>query len=64
MIKAPIGLQDPRRRIYAKAKAELSRRGRRRGFGWTRWSRQGLYEPLGLFNGYRVRSREPKASPA
>ncbi len=38
MIKTPIDLQDLRRRIYAKAKAELPRRGQRRGFGWKRWS--------------------------
>ena len=33
MIKAPISLQDLRRRIYVKAKAD---------FGWKRWSRQWL----------------------
>ena len=34
MIKAPIDLQDLRRRIYAKVKAESSRSG----VGWKRWS--------------------------
>ncbi len=40
MTKAPIGLQDLRRRIYAKAKAEPSRSD----FGWKRWSSRWLYE--------------------
>jgi len=43
---------------------QMMRAQKRRGFGWARWSRQRLYEELGLFNGYRVRSRVPKASPA
>ena len=67
MTKASSSLQDLRRGIYVKAKAEPSWRfwnQKRRGFGWMRWSRQGLYATLGLFNGYRVRSRAPKASPA
>ncbi len=46
MIKAPVDLQDLRRRIYVKAKAE---------FGWKRWSRRWMYEALGLFDDYRVR---------
>jgi hypothetical protein len=46
MIKAPIDLQDLRRRIYAEAKAELSWRfwakaRPRLGFGWKRWSSRG-----------------------
>jgi hypothetical protein len=44
MIKAPIDLQDLRRRIYAKAKAEPLRCLARRGFGWKRWSSRWLYE--------------------
>ena len=60
MTKASIDLQDLRRRIYVKAKAETSwrfwglRARKRQGFGWTRWSRDWLYETLGLFNGYRA----------
>jgi hypothetical protein len=57
MIKAPIDLQDLRRRLYDKAKAEpawrfwapMRARGRQ-GFGWDRWSRAWLYDRLGLFN--------------
>ena len=65
MIKAPIDLQDLRRRLYDKAKAEPAARGRQ-GFGWDRWSKRWLYDRLGLFNDYRVRrpSPSPKALPA
>ena len=74
MIKAPIDLQDLRRRLYDKAKAEpawrfrrhLMRARGRQGFGWDRWSRGWLYDRLGLFNDYRVRRPSPslKALPA
>ncbi len=61
MTKTTIGLQDLRRRIYAKAKAEASRSG----FGWKRWSSRWLYDGLGLFNEYKVLWRRAvKASPA
>ena len=50
--------------VEMKIRRHMMRAQKRRGFGWTRWSRQGLYATLGLFNGYRVRSRAPKASPA
>ncbi len=57
MIKAPISLQDLRRRIYVKAKAD---------FGWKRWSSRWLYDSLGLFDNYRVRyvRSSTKAAPA
>jgi hypothetical protein len=69
MIKAPIDLQDLRRRLYIKAKAEpfwRLRRSKRQGFGWKRWSRRWLYDTLGLFDAYRVsyRPASPKARPA
>jgi hypothetical protein len=52
MTKTPISLQDLRRRIYVKAKAEPARRSQRRpGFGWKRWSRNWLYSELGLLMG-------------
>jgi len=50
--------------VEQKVRRHMMRSRKRQGFGWTRWSRQWLYETLGLFNGYRVRSRAPKASPA
>jgi RNA-directed DNA polymerase len=48
--------------VEKKVRRHLMRARGRRGFGWDRWSRQWLYERLGLFNGYRV-SRPPKALP-
>jgi hypothetical protein len=72
MTNTPISLQDLRRNIYVKAKAEPSwrfwglyvRSRNRRGFGWKRWSRHNLYGDLKLFNGYKVRSRVgPKVLP-
>ncbi len=56
MTKAPVDLQDLRRRVYVKAKAE---------FGWKRWSRRWMYEALGLFDDYRVRYlvSSPKVAP-
>ena len=57
MRKAPIDLQDLRRRLYVKEKAEPSLRFQRRGFGWKRWSRRWLYNALGLFDNCRVRPR-------
>ncbi len=50
--------------VETKVRRHMMRSRKRHGFGWKRWSRQWLYETLGLFNGYRVRSRAPKASPA
>ena len=54
MIKASINLQDLRKRIFIKAKAN---------FGWNRWSREWLYEDLGLYGDYGIRYL-PKALPA
>jgi RNA-directed DNA polymerase len=51
--------------VEKKVRRHMGRSRNRRGFGWKKWSRQWLYENLGLFNGYRVRQRPPaKASPA
>jgi len=66
MTKASIDLQDLRWRIYVKAKAETSWRfsgltRHRQGFGWTRWSRDWLYETLGLFNGHRALRLAPES---
>jgi hypothetical protein len=51
---APISLQDLRRRLYVKAKAEKTWRRKRQGFSWKRWSTAWLYARLGLFDDYRV----------
>ena len=40
--------------VEKKARRHLGRSRKRQGFGWNRWSRQWLYETVGLFNGYRV----------
>ena len=68
MIKASIDLQDLRRRIYVKAKAEPS---------WRFWGLPGNNRAsagsggigggcttLFVFNGYRVRRDTPKVAPA
>jgi len=46
MMKTSIGLQDLRRKIYLKAKADN---------GWNRWSNAWIYETLGLFDDYGIR---------
>ena len=50
--------------VEKKVRRHMMQSRNRQGFGWKRWSRQWLYATLGLFNGYLVRSRAPKASPA
>jgi RNA-directed DNA polymerase len=52
--------------VEKKIRRHMMRARKRKGFGWKRWSRQWLYEILGLFNGYRVRRWEtdPKVAPA
>jgi RNA-directed DNA polymerase len=50
--------------VEKKIRRHMSQAQKRRGFGWQRWSRQWIYVTLRLFNGYRVRRFEPKASPA
>ena len=52
MTTTPVSLQDLRRKVYAKAKAEPHwrfwgcRARNRRGFGWERWSTQWLHATL------------------
>jgi hypothetical protein len=40
--------------VEKKIRRHMLRARKRQGFGWTRWSRDWLYETLGLFNGYRA----------
>jgi RNA-directed DNA polymerase len=50
--------------VEKKIRSHLARACQRRGFGWKRWSREWLYETLGLFNQYRVSYRpSPTAVP-
>ena len=52
--------------VEKKIRRHLMRARKRKGFGWKRWSKQWLYEKLGLFNDYRIRrpALAPKALPA
>jgi len=50
--------------VEKKVRRHMGRAQNRKGFGWKRWSRQWLYETLGLFNGYQVRRPMLKVAPA
>jgi hypothetical protein len=39
--------------VEKKVRRHLMHARQRKGFGWTRWSRQWLYQNLKLFNGYK-----------
>ena len=50
--------------VEKKIRRHMMRARKRQGFGWKRWSRQWLYETLGLFDGYRLRRHDtPKVLP-
>src|SRR6201988_2199493 len=51
-------------RVEKKIRRHLMRARKRKGFGWTRWSRRWLYETLKLFSSYKVRWLQPKVAPA
>ena len=51
--------------VEKKIRRHLMRSRQRSGMGWKRWSREWIYDTLGLFNDYRVgRGLLPKAQPA
>jgi RNA-directed DNA polymerase len=53
--------------VEKKMRRLVMRAGKRKGFGWKRWSRGRLYKELGLYSNYKVRRRampSPKALPA
>jgi RNA-directed DNA polymerase len=52
--------------VEKKIRRHMMRARKRPGFGWKRWSKQWLYNVLGLFDDYRVRwmKPSPKALPA
>jgi RNA-directed DNA polymerase len=53
-----------KRWVEKKVRRHLMRASKRKGMGWKRWSREWLYNTLGLFDGYRVkRPWYPKADP-
>ena len=49
--------------VEKKVRRHLMSARKRRGFGWKRWSKQWLYQRLGLFNNYRVHRPRLKALP-
>jgi RNA-directed DNA polymerase len=49
--------------VEKKVRRHLMRARKRRGFGWKRWSKQWLYQRLGLFHNYRVHRPRLKALP-
>ena len=54
-----------KRWVETKVRQHLMRARERKGFGWTRWSSDWLYDRLGLFNNYRLaRWSAAKAVPA
>jgi RNA-directed DNA polymerase len=48
--------------VEKKIRRHLAKARLRQGFGWKRWSRQWLYEGLGLFADYRVQHHRPLAT--
>ena len=50
--------------VKEKIRRHMRRARKRQGVGWARWSRDWLYETLGLFNGYRAAQEAPEVAPA
>jgi RNA-directed DNA polymerase len=52
--------------VEKKIRRHMMRAKKRKGFGWKRWSREWLYDVLGVFSDYRVRyyAPVPKVAPA
>jgi RNA-directed DNA polymerase len=50
--------------VEEKIRRHMMKARKRNGFGWTRWSRQWLYDTLKLFNGYKVKWLQSKVAPA
>jgi RNA-directed DNA polymerase len=48
--------------VEKRIRRHMMRARKRKGYGWKRWSRQWLYETLGLFNGYRVQRPSSKVA--
>ena len=46
--------------VEKKVRRHLMRARKRCGFGWKRWSRRWLYDALGLYSRYQVRSYAPR----
>lgn len=50
--------------VERKVRKFVSKRQKRRGFGWRRWSREEIYQKWGLYRDYRIQYLYPKAAPA
>jgi RNA-directed DNA polymerase len=50
--------------VEKKVRRHMMKARQRKGFGWTRWSRQWLYDTLKLFNSYTVKRLQSKVAPA
>jgi RNA-directed DNA polymerase len=50
--------------VAKKVRRHVMQARKRQGYGWGRWSRQWLYETLGLFKEYRVQYFVPRATRA
>jgi len=50
--------------VEKRIRSHLARARQRQGFGWKRWSSEGLYGTLGLFNEYRVAYQRTSSSAA
>ena len=50
--------------VEKKVRRNVMRARKLRGFGWERWSREWMYQKLGLFSDYQIRYYVPKVSPA
>jgi RNA-directed DNA polymerase len=50
--------------VEKKVRRHMMKARKQKGFGWTRWNRQWLYDTLKLFNGYKVKWPQPKVAPA
>jgi len=55
--------QVVRYEIERKVRKFVSKRRKRRGFGWKWWSREEIYQKWGLYQDYRIRYLYPKAAP-
>jgi RNA-directed DNA polymerase len=49
--------------VERKVRRFAVRKRKRKGFGWTRWSRATVYGSWGLFDDYRIRYHRSKAAP-
>lgn len=50
--------------VEKKVRRNLMRARKLKGFGWERWSKEKMYQKLGLFSDYKIRYYVQKVSPA